>query len=77
MPCINGGSHDFKNEVIDGILRAVCAQCGHISPYLPRQSYEDLVNQVNLLRKTLEDICECQGNLDELIDKARIILKEM
>ena len=40
-------------------------------------TYDDLIKNYNLVRKALQDIVECHGNRDELINKARILLQNL
>ena len=77
MPCPEGGTHDYNDQLVDGQKRSVCNKCGIVSPFLPMPNYGDLVLEMNNLRKMLEDICECQDSRDELINKARDILYEL
>ena len=70
MGCPN---HPEKAYINEG-GRLVCPECTHVSPYQRMPSYADVVTQCNYYRKMLEDICECEGDLAFLIDKARKLL---
>jgi len=71
MPCLNGKVHDYQLEND----QYVCHRCGRVSLHQPGPSYDELLRENVNLRKALENICECRGDLDEQIDRARTLLK--
>ena len=71
MPCHEGGTHDYNDQLVDGQKRSVCDKCGIVSPFLPMPNYGDLVLEINNLRKAIEDFCECHDNEDELVNQLR------
>ena len=71
MACPHHPDKAYVN--VNGSL--ICPVCGRHSPYQHAPSYSELFNQTSILRKMLEDICECQEDRDELIDKARTLLQ--
>ena len=51
MGCKKGGICSYEEK--DG--KFVCSKCGHVSPYQPIASYEELVAEVEQLRKVKEN----------------------
>ena len=70
MGCACGGSYNFVKE----FNSLVCISCGRHSPYQCMPSYEEVVVQNNNYRKAIEDIVECRGDLNHLIEEARKLL---
>ncbi len=70
MACTCGANYKWVKEM----EALVCVDCGRHSPYQRMPSYGEVVTQNNNYRKMLEDICECRGDLDSMIDKARKLL---
>lgn len=70
MGCSCGGAYEWS----DTFKALVCIKCGRHSTSTPPPSYEEMGVELFAVRKMLENICECQGNRDEPINKAREFL---
>ena len=70
MGCPCGGAYEW-NETLEVL---VCIKCGRHSGYQRVPTYEEVLNENILLRKMLEDICECHDDFAEKKSKARELL---
>ena len=58
MPCTKGKAHVY--ELVGD--RFLCSQCGHVSPYNPLPSYEELEHQNKLFKKRIGELEKLLGN---------------
>ena len=68
MPCPKDGS-----EYIEVEGERTCPKCGHVAGY-KKVNIVEVLQDNRKLRRLLEDICECDSNLEELIERARKLI---
>jgi len=69
MPCICGTEYVKVGD------KSVCPKCGHVRGYKQIDIVQVLKENVRL-RKLVEDMCECSGDLKGLVEEARRALEK-